>query len=680
MSMSETVPSPSPDAGEPRLDRFLRSGVEESSPGAVVRDARGRLLVAAEDAVDLAAVQASGVSLRRLARRIRVRDGGAETAWLVPAELAGLTREEATLAAEVALPFGRTTSERGLWVRYAPGLELLGVNDRGDVLLARRPELEDEADAKTEPDDGPVDRSVWTTTSGLPERTIVTGRIEELERYRAEAEAWISALEVATGEGCREVSRLAAGVELTVSVNGRVPAGARGRPAHVERSVRASWPDADDLEAIALRDEILARHAAAGVRVPRIVVTTLLGVPEDADAFEAFADRLREHGADPGGLGLPESITASRFFDAETGRLVPVSVRHVGSDEAPEAIHVVAVGADDHDVVRGRGVLGALSTILPRIGGLLVRAASLVVGEGDAVTLVAGPAGPARAAVVTSARLVAQAGASAVLPSDGAGGGYVAWPTERTVYESAAAFAPLAEALASSAPPVVENPAADLGASGAPDRIGLVTHRFGRERVLLDPTAGVLRWDGCPRPVGALVLIRPGDGPFALRRPPPDELVGVVLRGETPEGTFDVLSDPDAPVAAALAERGITGGALVDALAAARGGSPEALAGGDDSLGAALLRILEARIALWRRLVETVPTFLLTGAVGPDEAVAAVRLVSGRPDAIELGGTIDRDALRAAAADGEETRSEPRPGGLETINEGQSPRSNSVEG
>src|SRR6478672_9425982 len=88
------------------LEKVLREG---KGTGAVVRDSRRRPILIPESLVDFDKIARSGRSFLDMGRRIRVEAAdakGQEEIWVVPTELAQISREDPASAAGLAIPFG----------------------------------------------------------------------------------------------------------------------------------------------------------------------------------------------------------------------------------------------------------------------------------------------------------------------------------------------------------------------------------------------------------------------------------------------------------------------------------------------------------------------------------------------------------------------------------------------
>src|SRR5215813_1213181 len=148
------------------LEKFLRAGDGKGS-AQIVRDQRRRPILIPDALVDYDRISKAGRAFLEMGRRIRILGGkGGDALWVIPAELTQISRDEPAAAAGVTLPFGTIVSDKGLWLKWAPGYHELGVSDRGDVLVRY-----DEEAAK-DPMTGPVDGAVHTHVTGRVRRLV----------------------------------------------------------------------------------------------------------------------------------------------------------------------------------------------------------------------------------------------------------------------------------------------------------------------------------------------------------------------------------------------------------------------------------------------------------------------------------------------------------------------------
>ena len=150
------------------LEKFLRAG-DGKVTALVVRDSRRRAILIPDALVDYERIWKSGRAFLEMGRRIHIVGGRGkegDAVWVLPVELTQISREEPAAAAGIVLPFGTILSDRGLWLKWAPGYRELGVSDRGDVLVRF-----DEEAAK-DPLAGPVEGAVHTQVTGRVRRLV----------------------------------------------------------------------------------------------------------------------------------------------------------------------------------------------------------------------------------------------------------------------------------------------------------------------------------------------------------------------------------------------------------------------------------------------------------------------------------------------------------------------------
>jgi hypothetical protein len=661
------------------LEDYLRA---DHRPEQVFRDRRGRAICIVESAVDVDRLRVEQTPLVSLARRVRVVEEEfrrERASYLLPVELIRIAKEDPASAAGLETPLGKVVHDHGLWLQLAPGLEEVGVNDRGDVVLRRREAY------GGDPTVGPVRNSVNTVIAGRARRLVTrTDRVQH-ERDVAEAEAWLKALAATSGEPTRESRFKCAAVDYRH----------RGNIPYLTRTTQLNFFDPDDPEMLEMAALVARRYEALGRAMPSVDIISLMGLPADPAEHDAFLEQLRAAGHDPGRLGIPTTLRESQFADPSTGGCVSSNfVLFTPLAQLPERITIITVNTDYHGEVKSRTVLSPLMAIMSLVDIISAHAGAAVLNRRGTATSFTGPTGTGkttagafwaernekyrreelrrRYAIDLARELGKVEGDEAVrfateelMPRVGIlcqedwieilrteRGDWRFYPTERAMYARTGGFPGLRFILAENEP-LLENAAADFGGGGSLATLGQVTHEYFPERLFYLPEAGHVNYDRAPRAITANVFLERNPGlDFCAKRVGPEEAIHWLLLGRTPQGKFEPLYNAYPDFSGLLMERGVVGEKLAQAFEAAKaGGHPPAtpstgearlgtakvyrrpsaggrspgeaaraglaaLGAGDATLGAAIFDKLEAQVRLWLAMCREVPTYIVNGAPG----------------------------------------------------------------
>src|SRR5262245_26945711 len=643
------------------LEKFLRVGDGKGS-AQIVRDQRRRPILIPESLVDYDRITKAGRAFLEMGRRIRILGGKGkegDAVWVLPAELTQISRDEPAAAAGIALPFGTIFSDRGLWLKWAPGYRELGVSDRGDVLLRF-----DEEEAK-DPLSGPVDGAVHTQVTGRVRRIVARLTAAEHKADRDEAEIWLKAMAALGAAKTLKVDFKCAGVD----------ASNLGNVHYLQRTGNRNCFDVHELEMLRIQSLLRLRFRKVRREIPRFTVYSLMGLPTDAGAWSAFQKRLKAAKKDPDKLGIPAKITDSRFYDPASKGIVPSSfVFFPPLSKHPQELTVVTVNTDLHGEVKGRGVVSPMTSIMSLIDVISARASVAVLNKAGTATSFLGPTGSGKSTAALfwaekndkyrraelrrryeadlrrtpDAGRLGEAGIQKQLDltmskvgiacqedwieilKEGAGH-WIFWPTEKGMYARTSSFGSL-EYVLSQNRPLLENVAADFGGSGEPALLGRVDHACFPERVFYEPEWGHLVYDAGTRQISANVFLeRNPELPFLVRRATAREAVDWLLMGRTPEGGFEPLHNTYPDFCGVLMDLGIVGDKLVPAYEQAQRGDCTALGGGDAALGELIYQRLDIVVKLWLDNCREVPTFVINGAYGLELTQDVAWLMSEYP-------------------------------------------------
>jgi hypothetical protein len=686
-----------------RLEQFLKQEANRRR-GWLFRDRAGRLLLAREEAIDYRRITAEGAPLLSMARRLRVLTADLSrqrASWLIPVELAALSRQDSLSANGVELPIGTLVSEKGLYLKLAPGLEEVGLSDRGDVVLRYDPQR------ALDPTLGPVRNSRATVITGRARRLVT--RLEEAEHLadRREALAWLKALERTEGRRTLISRFKCAGIDYEH----------RGNVPYLKLTTRINFFDPRDPEMAAISRELRQRFSDLGRPVPRVQVLSLMNLPRTEADYRRFLKRLgaaagrevsrdrgrggrsrnaaagsrRHASADPAAWGLPATLRESRFFDKETQSVSSANfVLFTPLDRLGDRITVMTVNTDYHGEVKSRGVLSPLMSILSLVGIISAHAGAAVLTRRGTATTFTGPTGTGKTTAGTfwaekneryrrlelarryridlqsspEGRGLSEAAiaerARKVLETVGVlcqedwieihrrrPGEWVFWSTERACYARTGGFPGLRFVLQENEP-LLENAAADFGGSGQPDRLGRVTHDFFPERLFYDPAWGHMLYDRSSRRIGANVFLERNPSlDFCVKRVEPQEAIRWLLLGRTPEGKMEPLYNAYPDFSGLLMTYNIVGEKLIEAYEKARTGDFAPIGSGDARLGRAIFDKLDRQVQLWRENCADVPTYIVNGAPGLEITQDINWLLSEHPEAFGDWKHVTLEAFKA---------------------------------
>ena len=642
------------------LDKLLREG-QARNERKVFRDRRRRTILVHESALDFDKLQKSGRSLADVGRRIHHYDATLKQEigpWIVPAELAALSREEPETVAGLEIPLGTVIAEKGLWLRYRAGIEEVGVSDRGELIVREVP--------NADPAAGPVRNSFHTATVGQPARVIARVSPAEFDTDRREAEAWLKLFASLDGKRTLQQSFKCAGIDFQH----------RGNVAHLHRTAQLNFFDMRDIDMVRIASLLAFRFRKVRRKPPSVTILSVGGLPRDAAAWNNLQKRLK--GAKKGvGAGLPQKLQDSRFFDPLAKGIGPATVLLVRPlQKAAEEIIVLTINTDDHEELKGRAVLSSLMTILSPVDVITARGGvAVLTSEGTATTII-GHVGSGRSTaclfwadrndkfrrrelrrryemdlrktpdagrlgetgiqkeldrLLAGIGVLCQEDSSQIL-KEGAGH-WTFWPTERVLHAATAGFPGLKAILQENAP-LLENVTADYGAAGKTSALGRVTHGYPLERVFYDPAWNQLTYDRSSRRIAANVLLERDPATDLLaRRIPAREAIERLLAGRAPDGAFEPLFNATSDIAGLLIQSGVVGPRLVEAYEAANGGEFAALGAGDAALGEAIFDRLDAQVKLWLDNCRETPTYVVNTAFGLELTQDVHWMLSQHPDA-----------------------------------------------
>jgi hypothetical protein len=655
---------------EVRLERYLVASAAKD-PARVVRDKQGRALLVREDALDRESLHRDGIALLQLAQRIKFQDGGADESWLAPRELTEIAKEKSTDADGVVTPLGKTEVQKGLWLKYAPGIEYVGKTDRGEVLLRRR--------ADKDVSRGPVENSANTRITGRTKRLVT--RLDDPSHRRdiAEAEAWLKAFQLLDPASVKEVRFLCAGISYAQ----------KGNVAYLTRTAEVNFFSPEDPDMRKLQKDIQDRFAKVGRKhVPSVRVLSLLDVPEDDAQLAAFRKKVDARGRVE---GLPSKIADSVFYDAEDKKITPANfVRFAPLLEIADEITILTINTDYHGEVKSRGVLSPLMAIMSLIDVISAHAGSGVLNRRGEATLFTGPTGTGKTTATSffaernehfrreelrrryqillqkkdklsgesltrkldemlpKIGILCQEDWVEIARAGGAGGSQTPqarssqwefWPTERSLYARTGGFPGLKFILMENKP-LVENAYADLGASGKLEDLGTITHDYFPARLFYQPEWGHLLYDRSPRKITANVFLERNKAlDFIIRRVTTDEALTWLLHGRTPEGKYEPLYNAYPDFSGLLITLGVVGDKLTDAYKKAIEGDTGPLGKGDVQIGKRIFEKLDKQMKLWRELMDVTPTFIVNGAPGLEITQDANWVVSEEPAVVGPPGS-----------------------------------------
>src|SRR5581483_1530652 len=342
---------------EIRLERYVLAAAAKDTTR-VTRDKKGRPILVREDALDHELLRRESTALLGLAQRIKFQDGGREESWLAPRELVEIAKEKGDEANALETPLGKTEVQKGLWLKFAPGIEYVGRNDRGEVILRRR--------ADKDPSRGPVENSANTLITGRTKRLVTRLDDASHKKDQVEAEAWLKAFAALEPGTVQEVKFLCAGISYLQ----------KGNAAYLPRTAAINFFPTEDAEAQRIAKDVAARFAKIGrKKVPSVRVLSILGMPEDDAQLAAFKKRLEAKKIST--EGLPARIADSTFYDAEDKKITPANfVRFAPLLEIADEVTIMTINTDYHGEVKSRGVLSPLMAIMSLIDVISAHAGS----------------------------------------------------------------------------------------------------------------------------------------------------------------------------------------------------------------------------------------------------------------------------------------------------------------
>ncbi len=642
-----------------QLESFLTSKALSAKtndgvvPG-IVRDRKGRLILADETAVDLEKLRQAQIPLLDVGRRVRLFAGDMSreiAAYLLPVELGRISKEDAAAADGLETPLGVLVADHGLWLKHKPGIEEIGTNDRGEVLLRLDPAR------AADPTVGPVRGAATTIIAGRCKNLVTRLDLASHEADKREARAWMRALEIVEGKATQTSTFVCAGISYEV----------RGNATYLIRTSRLNFFDPEDPDTRVLSAEIAKRFERAGKKLPNVQIFSMIGMPTSEAAHAAFLGRLTEKGASPSEIGIPTDLTKSQFYDPATKGITSSNLLYFAPLKSlPSTITIVTCNTDYHGEVKSRGVLSPLMAIMSQVDVISAHAGCAVLNGRGTVTTFTGPTGTGKTTAGSfwaerneryrrnelkrryAIDLKSEEKAAETLERTGIlcqedwveivkrdDGSWVFWPTERTMYARTGGFPGLRYILAENLP-TVENVCADFGASGRAADLGRVTHDYFPERIFYDPAWGHLKYDRNPRVISANVFLeRNRELDFFVKRVEGKEAIQWLLLGRTPAGKFEPLYNAYPDFSGLLMTYGVVGNKLIEAVAAAEKGEFGPIGNGDKTIGEAIYDKLSVQLKLWREHTRDVPMFIVNGAPGLEITQDANWLLSEHPDCFQ---------------------------------------------
>ena len=623
------------------LEKLLKEG-QAKNEKKVFRDRRRRPILIHESVLDYDKLLKSGRSLADVGRRIRHFDGALKeeiASYIVPVELMVLSREEPETVGGVELPLGTVISEGGLWLRYRPGIEEIGINDRGEVIL-REVEAPD-------PAAGPVRGSHNTSVMGRTKRLVTRLSLEEHEADRKEAEAWLRLFSGLDGRRTLQCQFKCAGIDYQH----------RGNVPYLHRTTQLNFFDLRDIDMVRIASLVAFRFRKIRRKVPTVTVISLMGLPRDAATWNALQKRIK---TPKKGGGIPEKLQDSRFYDPQSKGIAPANFVHFAAlRDLPDEITVITVNTDYHGEVKSRGVLSPLTAIMSLVDIISAHAGVAVLSSEGTATTFTGPTGTGMTTACAfwaeknekyrrlelrrryemdirrtpDAGRLGEAGIQKELDrilsgvgilcqedwveilKEGAGQ-WIFWPTERTMYARTGGFPGLRFVLHENHP-LLENVMADFGGSGDPGKLGRITHEFFPERIFYDPAWNHLHYDRSSRRIAANVFLeRNGELDFCVKRVSSREAIDWLLTGRTPDGKFEPLYNAYPDFSGLLMQLGVVGEKLREAYQEAQQGHYAPLGAGDAPLGEAIFDKLDVQVKLWLDNCRETPTYIVNGVYG----------------------------------------------------------------
>ncbi len=656
------------------LDKLLKDG-QSRNEKKVFRDRRRRPILIEESVVDFDKLARSGRALKEVGRRVRVFDAGGlkeVASWIIPTEMTQIAREESETAAGIVLPLGTVMAQNGLWLQHRPGLEEIGTNDRGDLILREV--------AKPEAGRGAVRGAIVTPATGKPVRLIARRVAADFEADRREADGWGKLLAASEGRKSAKTSFKCGGIDFELHANAPRLTAAAG----------AMFPGGRDIEMVRIASLVAFRFKKLRRQPPRVVIHVIQGIPKDQAEWNAVMRKASP--PKKAGSGFPMKLSESRFYDPSVRGIPGTAVVWLAEGrEAGDEIKVLLLNTEDPGELRHRGVLAPLAGILALIDVIVSRTSTVVLNDKLTATAITGPTGAGKSLAAlfwagrnerfrrrelrrryeTDIRRTPDAGRlgetgiqkeldrilsrvgilcqenSVGLLKEGAGH-WVFWACERAWYARTAGFPGLAFVLSENAP-VLENARADYGGSGNTATLGAVEHSSPSERMIYDTAWGHVATDPASRKIGINLLLGRTIGDTILaRKLTPREAVDWLLAGGDLEKGQEPLCNASLDLSRLLQQSGVVGPALRTAYDAARGGDTAALGGGDAALGSAIFDQLDVQVKLWLDFCRETPTWLVNGAWGMEITQDVIWVLSQMPEMLGDGKPVSVDAFKTA--------------------------------
>lgn len=670
-----SAPSPAPSA---RTDRPQSEGIQVSDQAypsvdlegylnardrkggkRVLRDRSGGIALVREDALNLGLFRLNGIPLHNVGRRFSVvgEDGITEQErWIAPFDVIHRSRENSKNFDGLRLPLGELVFDHGLYLKFAPGIQELGVNDRGDVLLRREP--------SDDPTSGPVRNSANTVITGRAKRLVTRTALDAHKADVKEATAWLKALEAVRKQKTL-VSRFScAGVQYTH----------RGNVPYLKRTALTNFFPPQDPEMMVIAKQIEERfHDRGAQKTPRVTILSLMNVPKNEAEYARFLAQLKRARVSAQKLGLPARLRDSRLWDPDSKAIVTSNfVYFCPLSDLTGEVTIMTVNTDYHGEVKSRGVLSPLMAILSKIDIISAHAGAAVLNREGTATTFTGPTGTGKTTAgafwaernEVYRRLELKRRYRIDLEHEGLQGselevrlekmfpeigilcqedwieilkdskrGWVFWSTERCLYARTGGFPGLKFVLSENEP-ILENVTADFGGGGTIDKLGRITHDYFPERIFYDPTWGHLLYDRRSRRIAANVFLeRNPNLDFCVKRVGSDEALRWLLIGRTPGGKYEPLYNAYPDFSGLLMASDVVGEKLVEAVRAAERGDLKPLGKGDATMGRAIYDKLKIQLDLWRKNCSDVPTYIVNGAAGLEMTQDMNWLLSEHPDA-----------------------------------------------
>jgi|GEM_PF-651135 len=645
------------------LERFLKKE-DWQNQERIFRDKKQRAIMVDERAIDFDRLVRDGKPFISLGKRLRLYSSDMKqelASYVIPSELTILSKTDPANVAGTITPLGQVVSDHGLWLKYAPGIEEVGENDRGDVILRKND------NGLADPTIGPVINSANTVIAGRAKRLVTRLDLESHERDRAEAESWLRAFQAVDKTKTLRSLFKCAGIDYEH----------RGNVPYLYKTTQLNFFDIDDKEMGKTAAELARRFGKLGRPVPRVTVISLMNVPKDERAYTAFLRKLRSAGKDPRKLGLPAKLSQSQFFDPESQSVVSSNfVYFAPLSKLGDQITIITVNTDYHGEVKSRGVLSPLMAIMSLVSIISAHAGAAVLNKNGLATTFTGPTGTGKTTAgafwaeknekyrrnelrrryeIDLRRSPEARGLSdeainreldKIMPRVGilcqedwieivktGEGEWFFWPTEKAMYARTGGF-PGLRFILSENQPLLENATADFGSSGNTERLGRVTHDYFPERLFYDPSWNHLLYDRRPRRITANVFLERNPAlDFCVKRVSAKEAINWLLAGRTPDGKMEPLYNAYPDFSGLLMQFGIVGEKLVEAYEAAKQGDFAAIGNGDPAIGEAIFDKLDIQVKLWTENCSDIPTYIVNGAPGLEITQDINWLLSEHPEA-----------------------------------------------